>query len=101
MSAFFEQGLNIGDKAVLIDIAGSHGIGVRDVKRAVASEKLKQLVLAREGQIRSSGLAGVPGFLINQRLLVVGAQDTASIVNAFDRAMFGEGVDKLVSPALH
>lgn len=101
MSAFFEQGLNIGDKAVLVDIAAAHGIGAQDVVEAVASEQLKQLVLTREGQVRSSGLAGVPGFLINRRLLVVGAQDTENIVNAFDRAMFGEGVDELESPALH
>ena len=46
-------------------------------------------------------MSGVPGFLINRRLLVMGAQDTDTIINAFDRAMFGEGTDSLVSPALH
>jgi predicted DsbA family dithiol-disulfide isomerase len=51
--------------------------------------------------VRSSGLAGVPGYLLNRRLLVVGAQDTDAIVSAFDRAMFGEGTDSLGSPALH
>ena len=42
-----------------------------------------------------------PGFLMNRRLLVVGAQPIDNLVNAFDRAMFGEGTDALVSPALH
>ena len=45
--------------------------------------------------------AGVPGFLLNRRLLVIGAQDTDALVNAFDRAMFGEGNDAIISPALH
>lgn len=101
LSAFFEQGRNLGDKAVLIDIAEAHGIGEREVRNAMDSEQIRQLVLTREGQVRSSGIAGVPGFLINRRLLVVGAQETENIVNAFDRAMFGEGTDSLVSPALH
>ncbi|MCH8249427.1 MAG: DsbA family oxidoreductase [Proteobacteria bacterium] len=101
LSAFFEQGRNIGEKDVLIDIAGAHGIGAQEVLKAVDSEQIKQLVLTREAQVRSSGLAGVPGFLINRRLLVAGAQETEIIVNAFDRAMFGEDTDQLPSPLLH
>jgi predicted DsbA family dithiol-disulfide isomerase len=101
MSAFFEKGLNIGDRGVLIDIASTHGISAADINKAIDSDQIKQLVLTREGQVRSSGLIGVPGFLVNRRLLVVGAQDADNIVNAFDRAMFGEGTDSLLSPSLH
>ena len=101
LSAFFEAGRNIGDRDELIDIAAPHGLSADDVCRAIDSEQTRQIVLTREGQVRSSGLAGVPGFLLNRRLLVVGAQDTDNIINAFDRAMFGEGTDSLISPALH
>ncbi len=101
MTAFFEEGRNIGDRGELIDIAFTHGISAAEVNKAIDSDQIKQLVLTREGQVRSSGLAGVPGFLVNRRLLVVGAQNADNIVNAFDRAMFGEGMDSLGSPALH
>ncbi len=101
LSAFFEQGRNIGDRAEMIDIAAPHGIAAADVVKAIDSDQVRQVVVTREAQVRSSGLSGVPGFLINRRLLVVGAQDTNNIVNAFDRAMFGEGTDQLLSPALH
>ncbi len=101
MSAFFEEGRNIGDERVLAAIAGPHGLAAQDVASAIENEPLRQLVLTREGQVRSSGMAGVPGFLVNRRLLVMGAQDTDTFINAFDRAMFGEGTDSLVSPALH
>ncbi len=101
MSAFFEEGRNIGDEGELVTIAGQHGFSAQDVSSAIESQRLRQVVLTREGQVRSSGMAGVPGFLINRRLLVMGAQDTDTIINAFDRAMFGEGTDALVSPALH
>ena len=101
MSAFFEQGLNIGERDVVVDIARRHGIRGRDTRKALANDQLRQAAVVREAQVRSSGLNAAPGFLLNRRLLVVGAQPTDNLVNAFDRAMFGEGTDSLVSPALH
>ncbi|MCP5090863.1 MAG: DsbA family oxidoreductase [Gammaproteobacteria bacterium] len=101
MSAFFEEGRNIGDTRELMAIAGTHGISADDASKAIDSDQTKQRVLTREGRARASGLAGVPGFLVNRRLLVVGAQSADNIVNAFDQAMFGEGTDSLGSPALH
>ncbi len=101
MSAFFEQGRNIGDRDELIKIAKARRISADELNDAVEAERIKQLVLTRERQVRGSGIAGVPGFLVNRRLLVVGAQTVETIVNAFDQAMFGEGTDSLNSPALH
>jgi predicted DsbA family dithiol-disulfide isomerase len=101
MSSFFEQGRNIGEQGELIDIARRHGLSARRVRDAIGSDRLRQMVATREARARSSGLIAAPGFLVNRRLLIVGAQPAENIVNAFDRAMFGEGTDSLVSPALH
>jgi predicted DsbA family dithiol-disulfide isomerase len=101
LKAFFEEGRNIGDRGELIDVAATHGISAGDANKAIDSDEIRQQVLTREARVRSSGLAGVPGYLLNRRLLVVGAQNTDAIVSAFDRAMFGEGADSVGSPALH
>ena len=101
MSAFFEHGKDIGDVEFLQRIAGRHGLSVDEVARVFEDENAKQVVMTREAQVRSSGIAGVPGYLLNRRLLMIGAQETDAMINAFDRAMFGEGTDLLVSPALH
>lgn len=101
MAAFFEEGRNIGERDVIVDIARRHGLRGRDTRQALDNDQLRQAAVAREAQVRSSGLNAAPGFLLNRRLLVVGAQPTDTLVNAFDRAMFGEGTDSLVSPALH
>jgi len=58
-------------------------------------------VLAQEAQVRQSGVTGVPDFLINKRLFVVGAQSTENLVSVFDRAMFGEESDLVTSPTVH
>ena len=101
MSAFFERGEDIGNTDVLVEQAGTQGIRPDDVVRVIGDNASRQIVATREGQVRASGITGVPGFLLNRRLLIVGAQEADAIVNAFDRAMFGEGTDLLVSPALH
>ena len=101
MSAFFEEGLNIGERGVLVDIGAAHGLSAADIDAAVESEQLRSVVTTGEARVRGGGLAGVPGFLLNQRLLVVGAQTRENLVNAFDRAMFGEGADAPRSPVLH
>ena len=101
MSAFFEDGRNIGELGILIDMAQRHGIAANETRDAFGSDTIRQAVTAREARVRSSGLLGAPGFLVNRRLLIVGAQSTDNMVNAFDRAMFGEGSDSLLSPALH
>lgn len=101
MKAFFERGEDIGNTEILVELAGRHGLNARDAEGVMDDEAAKQVVLSREAQVRSSGIAGVPGYLLNRRLLVIGAQETDALVNAFDRAMFGEGNDSIVSPALH
>ena len=101
MSAFFEQGRDIGDVEVLGKIGLRHGILTADVIAATENETTREAVLACERQVRESGVAAVPAYLLNRRLLVVGAQETDDMINAFDRAMFGEGTDSVVSAALN
>ena len=101
LAAFFTRGANIGDTDVLASVAGRHGLDADAVTRVVNDDQVRQIVLSREAQVRSSGMSGVPGYLLNRRLLVVGAQDKDTLINAFDRAMFGEGGDEIMSPAVH
>jgi predicted DsbA family dithiol-disulfide isomerase len=101
MSAFFVRGENIGETDVLVELAGRHGLDATDVVRVIEDDAARQVVLTREAQVRASGISGVPGFLLNRRLLLIGAQTTDNMVNAFDHAMFGEGDEEIVSPALH
>ena len=101
MKAYLERGEDIGNTEILVELAERHGLNARDVEKIIDDDVAKQVVLSREAQVRSSGIAGVPGYLLNRRLLVIGAQETDALVNAFDRAMFGDGNDSIVSPALH
>jgi predicted DsbA family dithiol-disulfide isomerase len=101
LSGFFGQGLDISDPDVLA-VLGSHvGLGNMAVLNALEDETARSIVLAQEAQVRQSGVTGVPDFLVNKRLFVVGAQPTDSLVSVFDRAMFGAESDLEVSQTVH
>ena len=98
---FFESGLDIADRDVLIDIGGDSGLSPTMIGEMLDNDLSRRVVLSQEAQVRQSGVTGVPDFLINKRLFAVGAQSTESLVNIFDRAMFGEESDLPVSPIVH
>lgn len=98
---FFEEGLDISARDTLIELGLRSGLSSRSITKALDDETSRQVVLSQEAQVRQSGVTGVPDFLINKRLFVIGAQSTEALVNVFDRAMFGEDSDQPVSPVVH
>ncbi len=101
LRGFFESGLDIGDRDVLSELAIRHGLEYKDVSKALDNDLSRRTVLSQEALVRQHGVTGVPNFLVNKRLFLVGAQNTATLVNAFDRAMFGEISESLISPTVH
>lgn len=101
LRGFFESGLDIGDRDVLSELAIRHGLQYKDISRALDNDLSRRTVLSQEAQVRQRGVTGVPNFLVNKRLFLVGAQNTDVLVNAFDRAMFGGISESLVSPSVH
>lgn len=101
LKGFFESGLDIGDRDVLSELAMRHGLEYKDISNTLDNELSRKSVLAQEAQVRQGGVSAVPNFLVNRRLFLVGAQNTPALVNAFDRAMFGEISESLISPTVH
>lgn len=82
-SANFEQGLDIGDRSVLVDIAsnaGMDGAVVGAMLDAQADVEDVRNEIATAGQM---GISGVPCFVIDRRYAVMGAQDPDVLADAF------------------
>ncbi|MBT8095636.1 MAG: DsbA family oxidoreductase [Woeseia sp.] len=101
LSDFFEEGLDIADRDVLVEAAGNRGLSRQPVLLALENDAARSALLEKETQIRRGGVSGVPNFLVNDRLLVIGAQPAEVLIDAFDRAMFGEESDQPVSSTFH
>jgi len=72
--AYFRDGQDIGDPAVLAALAGSAGMDSDVVARLLASEADRDDLAARDADARSKGVRAVPTFLIARQYVVSGAQ---------------------------
>lgn len=85
LSAFFEQGKNIGDPEVLFEIAREAGLDEDRVRTVLASDELNTQVGERAEMARASGISGVPTFIFDSAQGFSGAQPEDAFVEIFDQ----------------
>lgn len=85
-SLYFEQGRDIGDRALLIETARGCGMDVAVVERLFAEGADEDEVRAEIAQAQELGVTGVPFFIFAQRFGVPGAQSADVLAAAIDRA---------------
>lgn len=83
--AYFIDGRDIGDGAVLADIGRAAGLG-GDVSAFVAGDAERAEVLAEDAAARAAGIGGVPHFVVGGRYLLPGAQSPEVIARAIELA---------------
>ncbi|MCL6517146.1 MAG: DsbA family oxidoreductase [Alicyclobacillus sp.] len=84
--AYFEEGRDIGQLSVLLDLAASLGLDRDETRvRLEAGEGLAS-VEADLAFAREAGITGVPFFIFNDRLAVSGAQPVEVFVQALNEA---------------
>lgn len=83
--AYFEQGRDIGDAAVLTDIAAACGMDGDLVADLLASDADIELVTRESGLAGQMGIQGVPAFVLQGKYMLVGAQDTDVLLRVFDK----------------
>src|SRR5690606_1303275 len=89
-AAFFEQGKDIGDVAVLAAIGAESGLSAATIDAFRNPEEGRDDVDAEERRLRALGVVATPNLLINGRILVPGPADVSTYVQALDQALFPE-----------
>ena len=74
MQAYWEEARNIGDPEVLREVAVDVGLDEDEVAGAIEDDGLADRVRASTARAQSLGVTGVPAFVLDNRLLVLGAQ---------------------------
>ena len=74
MRAYWSEGRDSGDVAVLAAIAGEQGLDAAMIDRLLNSDADAQDILARDSHARQRGVTGVPCFIIANQYVVSGAQ---------------------------
>ena len=85
-SLYFEQGRDIGDRKLLVDVARDAGMDAASVERRLAEGTDERAVRQEIAQAQSLGVTGVPFFIFASRFGVPGAQSAEVLASAFERA---------------
>jgi predicted DsbA family dithiol-disulfide isomerase len=84
--AYFVEGRDIGDRAVLIEIAGECGLDPKLVEGLLAEGADVDLVRQEIEQAQAMGVSGVPFFIFAGRLGLPGAQESSVLRQAMAQA---------------
>ncbi len=84
--AYFEEARDIGDPAVLLQIAQSCGLERRDVEARWADRDDAQRIAQLEAGLRSLGISAVPTFVFDRRSGISGAHPPESLAEAIREA---------------
>jgi predicted DsbA family dithiol-disulfide isomerase len=83
MDAYWAEAVDIGDADELRRLAAE--VGIDDPDTAWDDPIYLERVLASSAQAHSIGVTGVPGFVLDRRLLVLGAQPREVFEQAFEQ----------------
>ena len=86
-SAFFAEGRDIGDRAVLAELAEEAGLERKVVSDLLGTERDEKAVWEEELFYRKLGVSGVPTYIFNGRFAVSGAQETGVLADAIRQAV--------------
>ena len=84
--AHFTEGRDVGDHAVLIEIATMCGLNPIDAQRFLATDAEMDVVHAENLRAHRLGINGVPCFVIGGRHAIAGAQESEVIERLLDVA---------------
>lgn len=82
--AYFEQGQDIGDEDVLIELADGAGMDPASARAALAGPEGDRAVHGDNALAHSMGIGGVPCFIVDGRYAIAGAQEPEVIRRLID-----------------
>ena len=82
---YFEQGEDIGDRALLLEVAERVGLDQELLVRLYDEAADRDLLSNEEALARQMGVSGVPTFILGEKFAFVGAHVTKAWLDVLDR----------------
>lgn len=83
MEAYWSEAQDIGDVELLRRLAAELGLPEEDVEEALTTDRYRDRIVESTWQAASVGANAVPAFVLDRRLLVLGAQPNEVFEQAF------------------
>ena len=86
-AAYFQEGVDVSDEAVLLDVAESVGLN-RDASKAwLADAALSETVRAEQAHWIDQNITGVPAIIFDQKFMVPGAQSAETVAGVIGKVL--------------
>ena len=85
--AYWSEGKDVGDRAVLADEAAAVGLNGGQIAELLAAKQDVDNVKAEIERAYQIGITGVPTFIFDQRYAVVGAQSPEVLAKAIGKTL--------------
>jgi predicted DsbA family dithiol-disulfide isomerase len=85
MDAYWSEAQNIGDHATLLDLVAGVGVDRGEAAEALAGGRYRDRIAAATREANMSGINAIPAFVLDARLLLVGAYPHETFERAFDQ----------------
>jgi predicted DsbA family dithiol-disulfide isomerase len=89
MDAYWAAGKDLSLRSVLEELAGAAGMSEAGISRALDDRAWAPAVDASTARAQSAGVTGVPAFVVDWRVLVMGAQPREVLAQAVAQAREG------------
>jgi predicted DsbA family dithiol-disulfide isomerase len=86
MDAYWSEGQDLSERGVLEALARAAGVSETGISRALDDRAWSPVVEASTARAQSAGATGVPAFVVDWRVLVVGAQPREVLAQAVAQA---------------
>jgi predicted DsbA family dithiol-disulfide isomerase len=90
MNAYWSERADIGDENVLLDLVAEAGLDRDEAGAALADRRYAERVDASTREANLHGINAIPAFVLDRRLLVLGAHPRETFEGAFDRLETGK-----------
>lgn len=105
--AFFEEGRDLADVEILVDVGEMVGLDTAELRTALQEGRYTEVVLEDERLAQEIGISGVPAMLVGpsgapleEAEIISGAQPYEMVEAAVQRAIQGEGRRARTGPVL-
>ena len=87
VAAYFQEGRDVSDEAVLIDVAQSVGLNGDASKAWLADAALTETVRAEQAHWIDQNITGVPAIIFDQQFMVPGAQSAEAFAGVIGKVL--------------
>lgn len=92
MHGYWSEAANIGDEDVLLGLCAEVGLGRSEAVEALAAGTYVDRIAAATREANSVGIHAIPAFVLDRKLLLLGAYPHEAFEQAFDQ-IAGMGAD--------